>query len=257
LNTTVPLKEDLKIATVLGVLGGLATAALFPYLLLVLPEQFVHLPVALWIVVAAQSLQSGLLLCLLAFFGLRLGHRVGLDAPWLRALLTGRERIRQPWLAAAAMGVFAGLLILGLDPLFAPHMPTPFHPQVSIAPQSSAWVGFLASFNGGIGEEVLTRLFLMSLVVWLLSAFAEGRLRPWQFWIAIIVAALLFGAGHLPTAAKVWPLDSVVISRTIALNTVGGLLFGWLYWKQGLESAMLAHFAADLVIHVGAPLALG
>jgi hypothetical protein len=38
------------------------------------------------------------------------------------------------------------------------------------------------------------------------------------------------------------------------LNGLGGLAFGWLYWKRGLESAMMAHFSADIVLHVITPL---
>jgi membrane protease YdiL (CAAX protease family) len=45
-------------------------------------------------------------------------------------------------------------------------------------------------------------------------------------------------------------LNPLVITRAIVLNGGGGLAFGWLYWKQGLESAMIAHFSADIVVHV-------
>ena len=76
-------------------------------------------------------------------------------------------------------------------------------------------------------------------------------------WFALLVAAVLFGAGHLPAAAKIWPLDGVVIARTLLLNGIGGVAFGWLYWKRGLEAAMIAHFSADIVLHVFAPLAFG
>ncbi|MDD3715217.1 MAG: CPBP family intramembrane metalloprotease, partial [Atribacterota bacterium] len=31
---------------------------------------------------------------------------------------------------------------------------------------------------------------------------------------------------------------------------VAGLAFGWLYWTRGLESSMIAHFSADIVLHV-------
>jgi hypothetical protein len=30
----------------------------------------------------------------------------------------------------------------------------------------------------------------------------------------------------------------------------GGIAFGWLFWKWGLESAVVAHFTADVVLHV-------
>jgi len=34
------------------------------------------------------------------------------------------------------------------------------------------------------------------------------------------------------------------------------LLFGYLFWRRGLESVMTAHFSADLVLHVIAPTVL-
>ncbi len=49
-------------------------------------------------------------------------------------------------------------------------------------------------------------------------------------------------------------LNPLVITRALVLKGVGGLAFGWLYWKQGLESAMIAHFSADIMVHVIAPL---
>jgi membrane protease YdiL (CAAX protease family) len=50
--------------------------------------------------------------------------------------------------------------------------------------------------------------------------------------------------------SMVIPLTPLVITRTIILNALVGVVCGWLYWKRGLESAMLAHFSADLVLHV-------
>jgi membrane protease YdiL (CAAX protease family) len=65
-----------------------------------------------------------------------------------------------------------------------------------------------------------------------------------------VLAALLLGAAHLPMAAALAPLTTVVIVRTMLLNSIGGLVFGWLYWRQGLLAAMVAHFSADVVLHV-------
>lgn len=258
LAQTPPLKEDFKLAVLFGLLSALATAALFPYLLMIVPHMFAKLPMPLWLAVVLQSLQAGVLLTLLSLAGLRMGHRVGLGAPWLRAALFGGERTRQPWLAAIVLGLFSGLVILGLDPLFAPYMPALLHPEAPpTTGQASAAAGFLASFYGGIGEELMLRLFLMTLLVWMQSKLDGGRTHALHFWIAIVLAAVLLGVGHLPTAVEVWPLDAVVVTRTLVLNGVAGLVFGWLYWKHGIESAMLAHFSADLVLHVVAPLAMG
>jgi hypothetical protein len=38
---------------------------------------------------------------------------------------------------------------------------------------------------------------------------------------------------------------------------VAGAAFGWLYWKKGLEAAMIAHGSADVVLHVLGPLVEG
>jgi membrane protease YdiL (CAAX protease family) len=35
--------------------------------------------------------------------------------------------------------------------------------------------------------------------------------------------------------------------RTVLLNALGGVLFGWLFWRRSLEVAMVAHAA----FHVG------
>jgi membrane protease YdiL (CAAX protease family) len=70
------------------------------------------------------------------------------------------------------------------------------------------------------------------------------------FWVANILAAILFGLGHLPTTAALVPLTSLVIARAVVLNGLLGIVWGWLYWKRGLEAAMISHFSADLVLHV-------
>ena len=36
----------------------------------------------------------------------------------------------------------------------------------------------------------------------------------------------------------------------VQMNGIPGVAFGWLYWQRGLEAAMVAHFSADLVLHV-------
>ena len=256
MNALPSMREDLRLALVLGAACALATAALFPYLLLVMPQALAKVPLPLPAIVLLQSLQSFVLLTLLSFCGLRMGHRVALGAPWLCALLARQPRGAQPWLLAVACGVLAGIAIVGLDPLFAAYMPKPVQ-AMPATPQASALAGFLASFYGGIAEETMMRLFFVTLFAWGLHLASRGRRARWHLVAAVLLAALLFGAGHLPAAAKIWPLDAVVVARTLALNGLAGLVFGWFYVRHGLESAMLSHFCADLVLHVAAPLAMG
>lgn len=41
-----------------------------------------------------------------------------------------------------------------------------------------------------------------------------------------------------------------IIFLAVLLNALGGVVFGWLFWQYGLETAILVHFVADVVLHV-------
>lgn len=242
---------------VFGLLLGasvLGSLAVLPYAFTLqgdLPEE---LPFSLPILIVLAMLQSTVLLAIAIFVGLALGNRVGLGAPILESWVEKRpvlDQLKSIILVSIALGVLAGLLIIGFDLVFA----------IFVEPFSSAappiWQGLLASFYGGLSEEVLTRLFLVTLLVWFISRVWKttgGKPTPYGYWLAIFVAAVIFGLGHLPATAALTTLTSGIIARAILLNGIGAVVFGWLYWEKGLESAMIAHFSADLVLHVLAPL---
>jgi hypothetical protein len=46
------------------------------------------------------------------------------------------------------------------------------------------------------------------------------------------------------------PLTPVLIVRALVLNGIAGVVLGYLYWKNGLEAAMLGHMSAHLVMQV-------
>jgi hypothetical protein len=87
------------------------------------------------------------------------------------------------------------------------------------------------------------------------SQAAAVHAPAWILWPANAIAALLFGALHLPQAALIAGLSPPVVAFTLIGNGIAGLAFGWLYWKHGLVSAIAAHFSTDIVLHVIAPLA--
>lgn len=117
---------------------------------------------------------------------------------------------------------------------------------------ASAWTGLLASFYGGINEEVLLRLFLFTWVYFLFRKIFKLELhnRIIFLWMTNVIVAIVFGLGHLPAAFKLAAPSSLEIFRVLLLNGIPGVVFGWLYWSRGLWTAMSAHFAADLVVHV-------
>lgn len=104
---------------------------------------------------------------------------------------------------------------------------------------------------GGVTEEVMMRWGIMNLIIWALasvSGASQGAPSSGVVWIAIIGSALIFAAGHLPAARASGYSSSRFTQRTLALNFVAGLLFGILFWRWNLETAMVAHAA----FHVGA-----
>jgi hypothetical protein len=240
-----------------GLLAGLSAVAVLPYARRLTPETFAKLQTSFAMFAAQQALQVFVLLGLLALFGLRMGHRVGLGSPVLQGLFgaprTATRATLRPW-HTIVLGLAAGLVMIGLSLVLDPMLPKMLHPVAKDASGAAAFWGFLASFYGGIAEELQLRLCLRPLVVWMLPL--AGRHRPTPAWVglAIAIAAVAFGAGHLPAAQQVWGLSTIVVVRTVLLNALGGIVFGWLYWKRGIEMAMLGHFSADIVLHVLAPL---
>lgn len=228
-----------------------------PYLLELNREAFrraqERLQRPLWVLLVLQGLQSSILLIAAVGLGLPMAHSLGLGAPLLEGLLMGRSVNRQAQALlgpALLLGLVPAILLLILEGLvFWPRLPQAMR---AAFPIPALWKRLLACFYGGIAEELLCRLFLLSLLAWLLAFIwrgAQGQPAPGVFWLATVVVALLFGLGHLPATAAVVKLTPLLVGRALLLNGIAGVAFGYLFWHYGLEAAMLGHFSADLVMH--------
>ena len=137
-----------------------------------------------------------------------LAKRIGLGTPVLDAIARGESvlnKVRVFLPISIGLGILASVLIIGLDAyIFQPALIQELGEKanaLNLTIQPAAWKGFLASFYGGIAEEILLRLFVMSLLAWLgsfINKTKDGRPTNIIFWIANILAAILFGLGHLP-----------------------------------------------------------
>ena len=104
---------------------------------------------------------------------------------------------------------------------------------------------------GGIIEEVMMRLFFMSLVVFVISKILKKKEIPTiVFIIGNFLAALLFAAGHLPSTAAMTALTPVIIFRCLLFNGGLGMAFGYLYRKYNIRYAMLSHGLAHLIADI-------
>ena len=100
----------------------------------------------------------------------------------------------------------------------------------------------------------MLRLFGMTFIVWLLAKITrknKSNIPNSFYYVAIFIAAIIFGLGHLPATMEVFgELSAILVIRALVLNGLLGLWFGYLYWKKGLEYAIIAHISADIFIHV-------
>jgi membrane protease YdiL (CAAX protease family) len=243
---------NLKLFFILLVTSIITTMLVIPYSL-ALTSSEIEISAIILLLGIAQNL---VLFSVAIFFGLLLSKYIGMGMPILQNALEGKKQTKElksiigP---SVCLGILAGILIFLLS--------IPFNkliPELNILEESvSAWKVLLASFYGGIAEEILLRLFLVSLFVWItfkIKKTKDGYPTNFGIWLSIIVAAIIFGLGHLPATAQITSLTGEVVIRAIVLNGIGGVIFGWLYWKKGLESAMIAHFSADIVLHIIGPL---
>lgn len=216
-------------------------------------------------VIALQTLQGIILYSILAGVGLYVAGRIALGAPILQDWVEGgsvKARVRRIIRPALIVGIVGSVILIALEVgIFAPLLSRDLSRHGTTLPASltpPAWQGLLASLYGALDEEILLRLFVLTVLAWLGSrVWKSGVRRPGNgvLWTANILAAILFGLGHLPaTAAAGLPIDALVVTRAVILNGLLGVGFGWLYFTDGLESAMLAHFSADIILHVVAPL---
>ena len=252
-----------KVFRILWIAAVLSTIVVLPYVLEMQSSavDLTKLGMPLPLVLTLQIVQNAILLAITIFAGLFFSSRVGLGIPILDAATHGEsvaDKVRAILPLSIILGVVSTLIVLGLEFFyFQPAMMKELGNTAAAlnlkTSQPAAWKGFLASFYGGIAEEILLRLFMMSLLVWIgrfISKTPDGKPTSAVFWIANVLAAVLFGLGHLPATAVLIPLTPLVITRAVVLNGLIGVVCGWLYWKRGLEAAMISHFSADLVLHV-------
>lgn len=174
------------------------------------------------------------------FFGYILAAKTGL----LRSLkIEGK-----PLLVTLAVSLVGGVL-LSLDHwTFGAAMPE-LRQSRELLLSADNWLASV--LYGGVIEELMMRLFLMSLltlIIWKIFARKSEKAPLAAITAANIIAALLFAAGHLPsTVAMFGALTPLLLVRCFLLNGAFGVLFGELYRRYGIQYAMLCHALLHIV----------
>ncbi|MEJ7930247.1 CPBP family intramembrane glutamic endopeptidase [Ramlibacter sp. AN1015] len=209
----------------------------------VLPSDLAALPPVQ--LLALSLLNPALLLLLAGVLGAALAHRVGLVS-WSAGTAsrpTGREVG-----AAVLAGLLLSALLWGLDLVFSGSAGLDAQALAQRVPGAGARL-MAGVLYGGLTEEVMSRWGVLSLLAWALHrVLRRGPAPPGAgvLWTANVAAALLFAAGHLPALAAATEPTAAWIARTLLLNALAGLVYGWIFLRGRLESAMAAHAATHL-----------
>ncbi|HEY5721275.1 MAG TPA: CPBP family intramembrane glutamic endopeptidase [Allosphingosinicella sp.] len=226
----------------LSLLGLIGTASM----LLAPLERVIPIEMPAMIVRLVSIIQPSVLVLVFVALGLWVGPRLGLDSPVVRAWAERRPILPalRPQLSPAMLGGGAVAAVLVL-----------FWLGVNAMPGAADKLSILEIplvtklLYGGIVEELLLRWGLMSLFAWAAWRLARrpAAVPAWCIWSAIVAAAILFAAGHLPMLYLLMPdPPQTLVAMVLVGNSLPGMLFGWLFWRRGLEAAMIAHALAHL-----------
>jgi membrane protease YdiL (CAAX protease family) len=185
-----------------------------------------------------------LLLLLGTLSGVFLHEKTKLGHPLIEKILKNspKHNLSSIILYGILAGILAGILLSISYLIFKPY----FSEQMIQQSESYPMHPLIRFLYGGITEEIITRYGLMTFFVWVISKINKSFSPP-VYWTGIVLAAIVFGAMHLPIALQLsGELTNSLIAYVLIGNSVGGIIFGWLYWKKGLEAAFIGHIFAHV-----------
>ena len=230
-SASLPTAHDRRLLVIMVALGLIAVATL-----LIVPFETI-LPAGFHVPRIALLIQPAVITLACAVLGWWTGPRTGLGAPALGALVAGQDWLRplRRGLPAALLCAAVTALILVIYGVATQHILTAM-PQLDVP--LLARLGY-----GGVGEEIIARWGLLTGFMALALRLGAGSGRA--FWLANSAAALLFALGHFGVLFVMLPDPPAwLVGAVVAGNFVPAMLFGWLYRRFGIESAMLAHGGA-------------
>jgi hypothetical protein len=209
------------------------------------------LPMSPWLIKLVGLIQPTIIVAVATLVGVLLAQKVFLSAPAFEALARRESFIpalRPQIVSGVAGGVIGAAAVVSSWIVARSVLPSEF---VARAEQFNRLLPLPTRLlSGGVTEEILLRWGLLTLFVWASWSFfqhREGKPRRVYVIAAILLSSVVFGIGHLPIAVALGSLTLPVGLYIVAANSIFGLIAGYLYWRKGLEAAIIAH----MFTHVG------
>ena len=177
---------------------------------------------------------------ILAILGIIISKKVNL---WKKFELNKKAIIE-----TTIITIMAALVLFPGDKLIFGSLNSWVNNSYNSAPTISKIIAGL--LTGGITEEIMLRLFLMSLLTLIISKifYKNKKDIPTKVYIiANIISAILFAAGHIPATIQSTTLTPILLFRCFLINGSFGLTFGYLYRKYGIGYAIISHGLCHLI----------
>ncbi len=251
------MKEDRReywfkilILSTLGFVGVLSALPLIPKLMLISGQEA---PLPMPVLYVVSTFQSSVFVVAMVFLGAWVSPKVNLGTPLIDAYINkslNKINYKKVFLPATIGGVAGGVLLVLFYSFFLAYLPSEFIENgKEFNPPA-----YTRLLYGGITEEILIRYGLMSffaLGIFRITQKKDSSVRAYNYIFAILVSSLIFAAGHLPVASLLSPVVTDYLVVYIILgNSILGLIAGFLYWRRGLEAAIIAHMVAHIVMIV-------
>ena len=190
---------------------------------------------------AVTAIQGAAYGFILGAIGILIGKKIG--------LYKGERTIeKKPLINTLIVALICGASMILFDLLWFGRVSEAIMDSYTAKPSFAFIIGSI--IYGGVIEEVMLRLFWMSLIAFVLyRLFEKGRAEPSTavLVLANILSSLLFALGHLPATEVLFGITPITILRCFLLNGGIGVMLGWLYHRFGLRYSMLAHAGCHLV----------
>ena len=175
---------------------------------------------------------------------------LGAALSWRTGLQVRAHGARHPVLRGSLIGLGFGVYMALADAIVFRGQIPPV--QVAIVTDIPAWQRIAVFVPLVLVDELVYRLCMVPLVASILAAGgwrADGTPTENTFRAAIVAVAITYVLVHfrLLTGGVLTPATA---AREIALHVAAGSLWGHLFWRNGLTTALAAHMSAHVSLQI-------
>jgi hypothetical protein len=128
----------------------------------------------------------------------------------------------------------------------------PFHKGALGLPTDVERFGLAAAMGKAVADavtdELLLRLFVLTAALAIAIRYFP-REKAWAVGLAVAVATVADLLLHWPSVSALGlPGLPMVLAYAVARMAIPAVLFGYLYWRRGLGTALAAHAAAGAAV---------